>query len=73
MNGTKYYQTKRSKSGRERQTLLVTSYMWNLKKKMIQRNLFTNRRLRHRKQTYGYQRGRGRDKVGVWDSQIYII
>ena len=32
MNGTKYYQTKGSKSGRERQTLLVTSYMWNLKK-----------------------------------------
>ena len=26
---------------------------------------------RHRKQTYGYQRGRaGRDKLGVWDQQI---
>ena len=32
MNGTKYYQTKGIKSGRERQTLLDTSYMWNLKR-----------------------------------------
>ena len=28
---------------------------------------------RHRKQTYGYQRGRewGKDKLGVWDQQIH--
>ena len=37
---------------------------------MIQRNLFTKQKQthRHRKQTYGYQRGKeGRDKLGVWD------
>ena len=37
-------------------------------------NLFTKQKQthRHRKQTYGYQRGRGwgRDKLGVWDYQI---
>ena len=34
-------------------------YMWNLKK-MIQMNLFTKQKQthRHRKQTYGYQRGK---------------
>ena len=35
-----------------------------------QMNLFTRQRQthRHRKQTYGYHRGReGRDKLGVWD------
>ena len=34
-------------------------------------NLFTKQKYthRHRKQTYGYQRGKGveRDKLGVWD------
>ena len=38
---------------------------------MIQMNLFTKQKQtsRHRKQTYGYQRGRGgeRNKLGVWD------
>ena len=37
---------------------------------MIQMNLFTKQKQthRHRKQMYGYQRGkRGRDKLGVWD------
>ena len=36
--------------------------------------LFTKQRFyRHRKQTYGYQRGKGRwgrDKLGVWDQQM---
>ena len=43
--------------------------MWTLKK-MIQVNLFTKQKThRHRKQTYGYQRGEGQwgDKLGVWD------
>ena len=43
--------------------------MWNLKI-MIQMNLLTKQKqtLRHRKQIYGYQRGRwGRNKLGVWD------
>ena len=42
---------------------------------MIQMNLFTKRKQthRHRKQTYGYQRGRlaGRDKLGDWDWHIH--
>ena len=57
-----------------RQISYDTAYMWNLKKKMIQMNLFTKQKQthRHRKQTYGYQRGKlgrvgGRDKLGVWD------
>ena len=45
-------------SGKERQIHDIT-YMWNLK--MIQMNLFTAQKQTHRfrKQTYGYQRGRG--------------
>ena len=39
--------------------------------KIIQMNLYTKQKetRRHRKQTYGYQRGKGggRDKLGVWD------
>ena len=38
-------------------------------------NLFTKQKqtLRHRKQTYSYQGGKwGKDKLGVWDQQIYI-
>ena len=36
---------------------------------MIQMNLFTKQKQthRHRKQIYGYQRGGGRDKLGVRD------
>ena len=36
-------------------------------------NLFTKQKQthKHRKQTYGYQRGKwGRDKLGVWNQQI---
>ena len=38
--------------------------------KMIQMDLFTKQKQthRHRKQVYGYQRGKGRsDKLGMWD------
>ena len=45
------------------------TYVWNLKK-MIQMNLYTKQKWthRHRKQTYCYQRGKGRrDKLGIWD------
>ena len=44
-------------------------HMWNLKK-MIQTNLFTEQKQtdRHRKQIYGYQRGKRRsDKLEAWD------
>ena len=36
-------------------------------------NLYTKQKqtYRHRKETYGYQRGRGEDKLGVWNSQIH--
>ena len=47
----------------------MISHMWNLKK-MMQMNLFTKQKEtdRHRKQIYGYQRGKqGEDKLGVWD------
>ena len=37
-------------------------------------NLFTKQKQTHRcrKQTYGYQRGKGGNKLGVWDLYIYI-
>ena len=35
-------------------------------------NLHTKQTHRHRKQAYGYQRGKGgRDKLEVWDQQIH--
>ena len=44
---------------RQRQVSYDIVYMWNLKKK-IQMNLFTKQKQthRHRKQTYGCQRGK---------------
>ena len=40
-------------------------------RKMVQMNLFTKQKdtHRHRKQIYGYQKGKvaGRDKLGTWD------
>ena len=37
--------------------------------KIIQINLYTKETHRHKKQTYGYQRGKERagDKVGIWN------
>ena len=45
---------------RERQISYDITYMWNLKKKKIQMNLFTKQKQTYslRKQTYGYQRGK---------------
>ena len=39
---------------------------------MPQMNLFMEQKqtYRHRKQIYGYQRGKGKDKVGILDYQI---
>ena len=46
------------------------SYTWNLKKR-VQMNLFTKQKQSHRckKQTYGYQAGKGGggDNLGDWD------
>ena len=39
---------------REKDRYCMINYMWNLKKKMIQRSIFTKQTHRHRKQTYGY-------------------
>ena len=57
--GNTYEWTKGSKSDRERQILDYITYMWNLK--MVQMYLFITQKKTHtyRKQTYGYQRGKG--------------
>ena len=59
MDGPRDYHTKWSKPDRERQISYDIAYMWTLKK-MIQTNLHTKQKLthRHRKPTYGYQRGK---------------
>ena len=71
MDGPQNYHTKWSKPDRERQISYYVAYMWNLKKKMVKMSLYTKQKEthRHKKQTYGYQRGKGegRDKLGVWD------
>ena len=38
-------------------------------KKMMQMNLYTKQKQIHRygKQTYGFQKSKGEDKLGVWD------
>ena len=60
MDGPRDYHTKWSKSDRERQ---IWYHLCVECKKIIQTNLFTKQKQthRHRKQIYGYQRG----KVGV--------
>ena len=68
MDGPRDCDTERSKSDREIEILYDISYMWNLKK-MIQMNLFPKQKQTHshRKQTYGYQKRKGRrEKLGVW-------
>ena len=59
--------SKGMRTDRERQISYDIAYMWNLNK-MIQMNLYTKWTHRHRKQIYGYQRGKGGgDKLGVLD------
>ena len=45
----------------EERCIYDITYMWNLKKKMMQMNLFTrlkqNNRLQKKKKTYGYETG----------------
>ena len=53
----------------------MISLIWGALKS-DQRKLFKKQKLshRHRKQTYGYQRGKGeKDKLGPWDEQIHTI
>ena len=59
----------------QRKTNIIWYHLYVESKKMIQMNLFTKQKhtFRHRKQTYGYWRGKDgrRDKLGIWDSQIH--
>ena len=55
-----------SKSDRERQIYDIT-YMWNLKKLYKWTYLQNRNRLTDRKQTCGYKRGKGGDKLGIQD------
>ena len=57
-----------SKSDRERQIPHGITYRWNLKYDTNELIYKIEIDPRHRKQTYGYQRGKqGMDKLGVWD------
>ena len=50
----------------------MSTCMWNPSKD-ISTNEPTKQKQRHREQTYGYQRGKGRgDKLGIRDEQIYL-
>ena len=78
MDGGRDYNTKWSKSDRERQILYDITYMWNLK--IIQMNLFTKQKQthRHRKQIYSYQRGQAEGKgqirnMGLTDTNCYTL
>ena len=53
----------------QRKTNIIWHHLYVKSKKMIQMNLFMKQTHRHRKQTYGYQRGKvgGRDKLGIWE------
>ena len=71
MDGPGDYHTRRSQSEKDKYHMIPdTTYMWNLKKlKDTILLIFIKEKQihRHRKQTYGYPRGkmRGRDKLGV--------
>ena len=58
-------------SHRDKDKYHMISLICGILKKKIQMNLFTKQKQthRHRKQTQGYQRGKGwgQDKLGVWD------
>ena len=58
MDGPGDYQTKWNKSHRERQIPYDIAYMQNIKKWYKWTYLQNRNRLTHRKQTYGYQRGK---------------
>ena len=64
MDGPRNYHTKQGKSDKD-----IWNHLYVECKKIIQMNLFKKQKETHghRKLFYGYQRGRGRDKLGVWD------
>ena len=57
------YRTKWSKLDRERQILYDIAHMWNLKKWYRWTYLQNRKTHRHRKQTYGYQKGKGGEGI----------
>ena len=66
--------TEWSKSEREKQISYINAYMWNLKKwyewtYLQDRNRLTD--IENKLMDTKGERGRGRDKLGVWDEQIY--
>ena len=67
MDEPRYYDTKWSKSERERQVPYDITYMWNLNHNA---NELTRKSLTDREQTCGC-RVEG-DNLGVWDSQILL-
>ena len=60
MDEPRDYHTKWSKSDRERQISYDVTYMWNLKYDTNELIYKIETGSRHRKQTYGYERGKGR-------------
>ena len=62
------YHTKWIKSDRERQISYDITNMWNLRKWSKWIYLWNRKKLRHKRKTYDYQRGkvRQRVKLGVW-------
>ena len=58
MDGPRDYHTKSSKSDRKRQISYAIIYMWNLKKNDTNEFIYKTETDSHRKQTYGYQRGK---------------
>ena len=70
MNGPRHYQTKWSKSEKERQIPYDFTYMWDLKKSykwtyLQNRNRFTD--IENKLVITKGQRDRGSGKLGVWD------
>ena len=57
MDGAREYPTKWSKSSRGRQILYDITYMWNLRNNTNE-SIYKKQTQRHRKETYGYQRGK---------------
>ena len=67
MDGPRNDHTWRSKVDRERQMLYDITYMWNLINNINELISKQKQTHRPRKQSYGCQKGRGADKLGVWN------
>ena len=76
MDGPRGYYAKWNKSDRERQKPYDFTYLWTLKYDTNELIYKTETDNRHRKQTYGYQRGRGGEgyttSLGLTYTHYYI-